>query len=175
MCAEAGQAASLPLALLRAPGAFTLATEPAPVVHVVENPSVMALALRRFGPYCPPLVCTSGWPNSAAIHLIRLLAEHGAALRYHGDFDGEGIRIAAYVFGKTPACPWRMTAADYRTTVTHTPHGLPPGRLTEVPWDPELTTTMADHGTAVVEELVADVLLEDLATAAQPYGVARGH
>ncbi|MFE2558364.1 TIGR02679 family protein [Streptomyces sp. NPDC059352] len=164
-CAEAGQAASLTLAQVRSPGAFTLADRSAPVVHVVENPSIMALALRRFGPSCPPLVCSSGWPNSAAIHLLRLLADHGAALRYHGDFDGEGIRIAAYVLDKTPARPWRMSAADYRDAVARTPDGPPPGRLSEAPWDPELTATMAGHGAAVVEELVADVLLDDLADA----------
>ncbi|MEV0302246.1 DUF2399 domain-containing protein [Streptomyces prasinus] len=36
----------------------------------MENPSILALAVRSFGPDCPPLVCTSGWPNSAAIHLL---------------------------------------------------------------------------------------------------------
>ncbi|MFK4269825.1 TIGR02679 family protein [Streptomyces milbemycinicus] len=163
VCAEAGQAASLTLAQLRAPGEFTLAAAPAPVVHAVENPSILSLAVRRFGPRCPPLVCTSGWPNSAAIHLLRLLADHGATLRYHGDFDGEGIRIAAYVLDKTPARPWRMSAADYRAAVTRTPQGPRPGRLTEAPWDPELTHAMTEHGSAVVEELVADVLLNDLA------------
>ncbi|WP_275298641.1 DUF2399 domain-containing protein [Streptomyces sp. 769] len=137
----------------------------------MENPSVLALALRRFGPSFPPLVCTSGWPNSAAIQLLRLLADHDAALRYHGDFDGEGIRIAAYVLDKTPARPWRMTAADYRAAAARTPHGPPPGRLTPAPWDPELTTAMAQHGIAVVEELIADVLLEDLTDATRP---ARG-
>ncbi|MFI1361072.1 TIGR02679 family protein [Streptomyces sp. NPDC020898] len=162
VCAEAGQAASLTLAQLRSPGGFALAVDPAPVVHAVENPSLLALAVRRFGPDCPPLVCTSGWPNSAAIHLLRLLADHGATLRYHGDFDGEGIRIAAYLLDKTPARPWRMTAADYRAAVSRTPNGPHPGRLTEAPWDPELTRAMTEQGTAVVEELVADVLLADL-------------
>ncbi|MGW6025339.1 DUF2399 domain-containing protein [Streptomyces sp. NPDC055099] len=133
-----------------------------PVVHAVENPSILALAVHRFGPDCPPLVCTSGRPNSAAIHLLRLLADHGAFLRYHGDFDGEGIRIAAYLLDKTPARPWRMSATDYRAAVARTPHGPEPGRLTEAPWDPELTRAMAEHGTAVVEELVADVLSADL-------------
>jgi uncharacterized protein (TIGR02679 family) len=94
---------------------------------------------------------------------LRLLAENCAVLRHHGDFDGEGIRIAAYVLAKTPARPWRMTAADYRAAVSRNPHGPQPGRLTEAPWDPELTRSMTEHGTAVVEELVADVLLEDLA------------
>ncbi|MEU3349224.1 DUF2399 domain-containing protein [Streptomyces sp. NPDC006700] len=108
-------------------------------------------------------MCTSGWPNSAAIHLLRLLADQGAILRCHGDFDGEGIRITAHLLDKTPARPWRMTAADYRAASARTPHGPEPGRLTEAPWDPELTRAMTDRGTAVVEELVADVLLADLA------------
>ncbi|MET7909643.1 TIGR02679 family protein [Streptomyces avermitilis] len=165
VCAEVGQAASLTLAQLRAPGEFTLASDSPPVVHAVENPSILALALRRFGPDCPPLVCTSGWPNSAAIRCLRLLADRGAVLRYHGDFDGEGIRIAAYLLDKTPARPWRMTAVDYRAAAARTSHGPEPGRLTEAPWDPELTRAMAEHGTAVVEELVADVLLADLVEA----------
>ncbi|MFI8306383.1 TIGR02679 family protein [Streptomyces sp. NPDC085927] len=166
-CAEAGQATSLTLAHVRHPGEFILSDAPVPVVHVVENPSILALALRRFGPCCPPLVCTSGWPNSAAIQFLRMLADHGAALRYHGDFDGEGIRIAAYVLDKTSACPWRMTAADYRAAVARNPRGPQPGRITEAPWDLELAGAMAEHGTAVVEELVAELLLEDLAGMAQ--------
>ncbi|WP_435612811.1 TIGR02679 family protein [Streptomyces sp. bgisy159] len=166
-CAEAGQAACLTLAHVRYPGEFILSAAPVPVVHVVENPSVLALALRRFGPCCPPLVCTSGWPNSAAIQLLRMLADHGAALRYHGDFDGEGVRIAAYVLDKTPARPWRMTAADYRAAVALNPGGPQPGRITQAPWDLDLADDMAEHGVAVVEELVAEVLLKDLAGAAQ--------
>ncbi|MEV1007586.1 TIGR02679 family protein [Streptomyces sp. NPDC049881] len=165
-CAEDGQAASLTLGHVRNAGEFTLPTAPeapAPVVHVVENPSILALALRRFGPRCPPLVCTSGWPNSAAIQLLRLLADRGATLRYHGDFDGEGIRIAAYVLDKTPARPWRMSAADYRAAVMSHPVGPRPGRVTAAPWDAELAGAMSAHGTSVVEELVAPVLLGDLA------------
>ncbi|MFE3070698.1 TIGR02679 family protein [Streptomyces sp. NPDC059247] len=168
LCAEAGQAASLTLAHVRNPGEVSLpAVLAPPIVHVVENPSILALALRRFGSNCPPLVCTSGWPNSAAVQLLRLLADHGAALRYHGDFDGEGIRIAAYVMEKTGAHPWRMTAADYRSAIVRNAHGPQPGRITGAPWDPELAEAMAEHDIAVVEELVADVLLEDLAAAAR--------
>jgi uncharacterized protein (TIGR02679 family) len=166
-CTEAGQAVSLTLAHVRNPGELTLPVAPVPVVHIVENPSVLALALRRFGPRCPPLVCTSGWPNSAAIQFLRMLADHGTALRYHGDFDGEGIRIAAYVLDKTSARPWRMTAADYRAAAARNPCGPRPGRITEAPWDTELAEAMAECGTAVVEELVADELLEDLAGMAQ--------
>ncbi|WP_338053985.1 TIGR02679 family protein [Streptomyces spiramenti] len=164
-CAEAGQAASVTLAQLRAPGDFALPPGSAALVHVVENPSILALAVRRFGRDCPPLVCTSGWPNGAAVALLRLLAERGAALRYHGDLDGEGVRIAAHLFDRTAARPWRMAVGDYRAAVARAGHGPPPGRLTEAPWDPVLTSAMAEHGIAVVEEMVADVLLTDLAEA----------
>jgi uncharacterized protein (TIGR02679 family) len=170
-CSQAGHAASLTLAQLRDPGDLQLHAGP---VHITENPSVMALALRRFGTACPPLACTSGWPNSAAVHLLRLLADHGAALRYHGDFDGEGIRIAAYVLDKTPAAPWRMTAADYRDALTRTAHGPTVGRLTVAPWDPALTEAMAEHSTAVLEETVADLLLDDLASVGAPNHETRG-
>lgn len=130
---------------------------------VTENPSVLALALRRFGRQCPPLVCTSGWPNTAVIHLLRRLADDGASLRYHGDFDGEGIRIAAHVLAKTGAAPWRMAIDDYRAAVPRVPSGPDPGRLTPAPWDRALVDSMAELRTAVVEEVVADLLLDDLA------------
>jgi uncharacterized protein (TIGR02679 family) len=160
LSAAEGHATSLTLAQLRAAG--TLAVEAGTAVHAVENPSVLALALARFGPTCPPLLCTSGWPNSAAIRLLRMLGGAGAAVRYHGDLDGEGVRIAAYVIAKTAATPWRMSAIDYRAAVRET--GRPAGRVTDAPWDAELGPLMRDLGVAVFEEQVADQLLEDMAT-----------
>jgi hypothetical protein len=47
------------------------------------------------GTECPPLVATSGWPNSARMLLVRHLASAGGTLDYHGDLDGEGARTAA--------------------------------------------------------------------------------
>ncbi|MFE5584037.1 TIGR02679 family protein [Kitasatospora sp. NPDC056531] len=160
ICADAGHPVSLTLAQLRTPGDCT---GPAGPVHITENPSVLALSLRRFGHHCPPLVCTSGWPNTAVIHLLRRLADDGASLRYHGDFDGEGIRIAAHVLAKTGAVPWRMAAADYRAVAPRVPSGPDPGRLTPAPWDRALVDSMAELRTTVVEEVVADLLLDDLA------------
>ncbi|MEV7603358.1 TIGR02679 family protein [Kitasatospora sp. NPDC089797] len=160
ICADAGHPVSLTLAQLRSPGGLAVPARP---VHITENPSVLALALRRFGRHCPPLVCTAGWPNTAVIHLLRRLAEDGASLRYHGDFDGEGIRIAAHVMAKTDAAPWRMAVGDYRAAAPRVPTGPDPGRLTPAPWDGELVDAMAALRTAVVEEVVADLLLDDLA------------
>lgn len=155
----AGQAAAVTLAQLQAEPPLAIPGDP--VVHVVENPSVLAMAVRRFGPAGPPLVCTAGWPNTAAITLLRGLRAGGAPLRYHGDFDGEGLRIAAYVIDRAGATPWRMSTADYLAAATE--HGPPPGRLTDAPWDPQLAAALAERGTAVPEERVAAVLLDDLA------------
>lgn len=160
ICAEAGHASSLTLAQLRATDSLALTARR---VHIVENPSLVAMALRRFGTDCPPLVCTSGWPNTTVIHLLRLLADHGAELHYHGDFDGEGIRIAAHILARTRASPWRMTEQDYRIGAARVASGGPqPGRLTPAPWDPALAPAMEELGAAVMEEVVADLLLDDL-------------
>ncbi len=159
ICADAGMGVSLTLAQLRVAGDVQLTTD---VVHVTENPSVLALALQRFGTRCPTLVCTSGWPNSAVILLLRHLASAGVSLRYHGDFDGEGIRIAAYVLSKTSARPWRMLATDYLAAATAATAGPELGRLTPAPWDPDLVGAMTEQGIAVAEETVAPALLDDL-------------
>ncbi|MGJ7907857.1 TIGR02679 family protein [Actinopolyspora sp. H202] len=117
---EDGQAVALTPAQLRdgdresgVQGGGIVPAEGVTEVYVVENPAVLTLALRRFGSRCPPMVCVSGWPNSAAILLLRELAAHGVIPRYHGDFDGEGLRITAHLVERVGARPWRMFAADY--------------------------------------------------------------
>ncbi|TDD55627.1 TIGR02679 family protein [Saccharopolyspora elongata] len=160
---DAGHAAVVTLAQLRDFGPPRGAT----VVHVVENPAMVAMATARFRSQCPPLVTTSGWPNSAAIHLLRRLAESGAQVRYHGDFDGEGVRIAAHVVARTGAQPWAMSAADYLAAVR--PGRPDPGNITDAPWDPELSEAMRGHRATVSEEHVAEQLLTDLAAFRGPH------
>lgn len=154
VCADAGQAAALTLGQLRSARWTKLPTE----VWVFENPSVLALALSRFGGGCPPMVCTSGWPSSAGMVLLQLLSPT-CRLYYHGDFDGEGLRIAANVLARTGATPWRMTAADYRAGLGE---GPPVGRVTEAPWDSDLAAALRESGVAVTEERVAAGLLDAL-------------
>ncbi|MCE7003922.1 TIGR02679 family protein [Kibdelosporangium philippinense] len=149
--ARAGHAAVLTLQQVRAG-----VSDPGPDVWVVENPSVLAMALARFTNRCPPMVCTSGWPSAAAMALLRRLT---ARLHYHGDFDGDGLRIAAYVVARTGALPWRMTSADYLAGVSD---GPPVGRVTPVPWDPDLAGHLVRHGRTLAEERVAPKLLDEL-------------
>ncbi|ATY16806.1 TIGR02679 family protein [Amycolatopsis sp. AA4] len=155
VCRAAGTAAVLTLQQLRG---SKLASAPS-TVWVFENPSVLALALARFGSSCPPLVCTSGWPSSAGVALLKRLTQIGTNLYYHGDFDGDGLRIAANVVARTGAKPWRMTSADYLAAVADGPAA---GRVTPVPWDPELAVHLAEQGKTVPEERVADSLLDEI-------------
>ncbi len=140
----------------------TLLVDPKPV-FVTENPSVVAMATNRLEDSSSPLVCVEGYPNSAALALLDLLASAGCNLHYHGDFDWDGLRIGASIIGRYSASSWRFSAVDYRQAATHggvelgTAAGTP-----ETPWSPELPTAMVDHGVAVFEEQVLDHLLDDL-------------
>ncbi len=169
-CTEAGHAVTLTLAQLRATELHAAPKR----VWVVENPSIIAMALREFGTTCPPIVCTSGWPNTAVVLLLRGMTALGTRLHYHGDFDGEGLRIAAYVMEKTGARPWRMTTGDYLRGLRPGAQAPAPGRVTEAPWDPDLAGTILAHDQAVVEESVATDLLADLARHAAS-GNTSGH
>lgn len=157
--ANAGEPAVLTLRQLtrHPPG-----TAPA-VVHVCENPAVLATAADTLGTACPPLVCLQGQPSAAALTLLRHLHAHGTTLRYHGDFDWGGLRIASALLRRVPWHPWRYTAAHYRSAVAATPLASPlVGTPTIAAWDPELPAALTGLGVRIEEEAVLDDLLADL-------------
>jgi uncharacterized protein (TIGR02679 family) len=133
-------------------------------VYVCENPNLLAIAADRLGPRCSPVVCTDGMPAAAQNRLLSQLAQAGARLLYHGDFDWPGLRIGNYMMREFGAQPWQFTAADYVAAVLKSPR---PGRQLDgvealASWDAELASTMRGHQLAVAEESVADSLLLDL-------------
>ncbi|WP_280311110.1 TIGR02679 family protein [Nocardia abscessus] len=156
-CASRGLAAVLTLQQIRCQ---PQPAEAAGLVWIVENPSILAMALGRFGDRCPPIICTAGWPSSACVQLLERLAGAGSELRYHGDLDGEGLRIAANIVARFGAMPWRMTSADYLSAVGAS--GPAVGRVTPVPWDGDLSEHLRRTGLAVPEERVVDRLLMDI-------------
>lgn len=130
-------------------------------VFVCENPVVVSAAADRLGAHCALLVCTSGQPGVAAVHLLRQLADAGAELYYHGDFDWGGVRIGNTVFERLPVKPWRFESADYRAVAEH---GQPlSGTPVAARWDRGLAAEMRAAQVAVEEEHVLDDLLDDLA------------
>lgn len=129
-------------------------------IFVCENPVVVATAADHLGPSCPPLVCTSGQPSAAVMHLLRLIVSARGTLRYHGDFDWGGIRIANVLHDRVPFTPWRFDTASYLAAGDV---GRPlTGTPVEARWDPVLTTTMHQTGRRIEEELVLEYLLDDL-------------
>jgi uncharacterized protein (TIGR02679 family) len=87
-------------------------------------------------------------------------------LRYHGDFDWGGLRIAAGLYARLPWLPWRYGSTDYLDACARWP-GTPEliGNPALSPWDPDLASALAVEGRRIEEELVLDDLLHDLATA----------
>ncbi|HEX3130874.1 MAG TPA: TIGR02679 family protein [Thermoanaerobaculia bacterium] len=155
--AEAGEPVRLTLRQLVG---WDCAVPSTPRVYVCENPVVVAAAADRLGAACPPLVCLEGYPNQAALTLLRRLARY-TELHYHGDFDWDGLRIANRLLETVPFRPWRFTAADYQAAPKEGPSLR--DRPVEAAWDPDLAPAMAQAGVAVEEEAVLDELLGDLA------------
>jgi uncharacterized protein (TIGR02679 family) len=132
-------------------------------VFVCENPVVVAEAADQLGASASPLVCTSGHPGAAVMALLRAAVPAGATLRYHGDFDWGGLRVANVVFGRVPCAPWRFDAAAYRSAVAAGSGRALTGAPAEAAWDADLGAAMRAAGRAVEEERVVDDLLGDLA------------
>jgi len=130
-------------------------------VFVCENPSVVDAAARELGEACAPLVCVQGQPSFAADLLLSSIASAG--IRYHGDFDWGGLRIANRIHERHGFKPWRFTAVDLASV---TESGEP---LTGVPvdarWDESLRPELFHRGTRLEEEQVIRALLDDLAKA----------
>jgi uncharacterized protein (TIGR02679 family) len=147
--------------LLRAPPLWDVSGR---IVHVCENPNLVAIAADRLGERCVPLVCTDGMPAAAQRTLLCQLAQAGAHLRYHGDFDWPGLRIANHVMREHGAEPWRFGVDDYLAAIRNIPHAAPSldGPAVAASWDTALTAAMAQLRVAIAEEAVADGLLEDL-------------
>lgn len=133
-------------------------------VFVCENPSVVSMAADALAGRSAPVVCTHGQPSTAVAVLLDLLVGAGAGLRYHGDFDWGGLRIAAGVLARWPATPWRFGARAYREAVGAGLGGraLDATRAVSSPWDPALSEAMVEVGVAVEEEAVVDQLLIEL-------------
>jgi uncharacterized protein (TIGR02679 family) len=130
-------------------------------VYVCENPTVVAEAANVLGASSAPLVCASGHPAGAAVLLLRSLAESGALLRYHGDFDWPGLSIANGIVARFGARPWRFDAAAYCAAAQCGGSALR-GHRVEATWDPELSETMVAVGRKIEEEQVLAALLSDL-------------
>ncbi len=131
-------------------------------VFVCENPTIISLAANQLGKNCPPLICGNGEPRASVRLLIRQLKKGGSRIWYHGDFDWPGVSIASRVFLELGAAPWLFDTSAY-LQATQRQGRLLVGKSVATPWSPSLAETMTNKGCAFDEELLADILLSDLA------------
>lgn len=131
-----------------------------PEVFVCENPTVVDVAANRLGSACRPLICIDGQPKTASRLLLDSLAKAGMKLRYHGDFDWDGIRIGNTIVRRHGATSWRFNTSDY-AAAPETQFALKGIRVT-AEWDTKLAPVMEHVGKCVHEEHVLSDLLVDL-------------
>lgn len=132
-------------------------------VWACENPSVLAAAARL----AVPVVCVEGQLSVAGERLIASLTNHGARVRYHGDFGCGGITIANAVIGRLGAEPWRMHAQDHAEALALVRRDEVEllelkGAVPAATWDPDLAPAITEAGVEVEEEALLDLLLADL-------------
>lgn len=58
-------------------------------------------AIEQLGKGCQPLVCLSGFPNSAVEYLLLGLGFCGANVKIHTDHDPSGRSISGMLFNRT--------------------------------------------------------------------------
>ncbi|RLL70024.1 DUF2399 domain-containing protein [Streptomyces sp. Z26] len=133
------------------------------VLTVVENPSVLEAAMACDSP--GPLACTCGQLGSVDHTLLQLAVDQGIHLRYSGDLDGSGLRIAEYVartYGAELVAMDASTVQDAGPEPSSVPLGPAPGTGEETVWD-----ALRAGGRAVFQEHDA-VLRQVLGQPASP-------
>ena len=132
---------------------------PTSPVFVCENPSIVDAAARELAADSPPIVCIQGQPSLAAVVLLRAVASAG--IRYHGDFDWGGLRIANRVHELFGFEPWRYSASDLDESA-HVPGTDLKGSPVDARWDAAIRPALERRGSRLEEEQVIDQLLADL-------------
>ena len=129
----------------------------------MENPRLVEAAAQRNLPAC--VVASNGNPTTAVTTLLRQLAESGAPVWFHTDFDQAGFRIGNLWY-RNGYHPWMMAHADYVSAVREDEKaglgllvGNDPGSCGDTPWDPELRRAYQNRCVEVHEELLVDSVL----------------
>ncbi len=136
-------------------------------VFIVENSGVFTALLDACAACQPQLVCLHGQFKLASWALLDRLAQSGAVFHYAGDFDPEGLQMAAKLLRRYPgrAALWRMAVTDYL-------RALPSVAINQVrlkklaslqtPELDPLAELIAAKGLVAYQEGILDLLAEDI-------------
>jgi uncharacterized protein (TIGR02679 family) len=142
-------------------------------IYLFENPQVfeeVVDALQKSTSPHPTLLSTSGWPSAAAIRLLDTLLKTDPTLCYHysGDFDVQGLRIAAHLQRRYPHNPllWHFTPEAYLAALHERGGALSQGEIESLRSLPEafapLVAAMAERGMRAYQERVLPLLVGDV-------------
>jgi uncharacterized protein (TIGR02679 family) len=142
-------------------------------IYLFENPQVfeeVVDALQKNASPHPTLLCTSGWPSAAAIRLLDTLLETESTLRYHysGDFDVQGLRIAAHLQRRYPRnlVLWHFTPDAYLSALHERGGMLSQEEVDSLRHLPDvfapLVAVMVEQGQRAYQESVLPLLVGDV-------------
>ena len=148
-------------------------SSPSGRAYLVENQMVFSQLCDQSERFHSPLICTSGQPQVAVLRLLDFLVSSGTQLYYSGDFDTEGLAIAARLMERFPALlhPWHMGTEDYlraRSGVKLSESRLQPLQDMTVPELIPTACAIFTQKCAGYQELLLPSLLDDLTTAPSP-------
>lgn len=149
-------------------------------VYLFENPQVFEVVVdtlcegnRREAGHAralPTLVCTSGWPSAASMLLLRKLGQASSNVTFHysGDFDLQGLRIAAHLLARYPhRCRlWRFDPVSYDAALHASAADLEVHEKDRLDLLPDLlsplSTAMREKGKKAYQEGIVALLIEDI-------------
>lgn len=136
-------------------------------VYVVENQMVFSHLCEALAGREAALVCTSGQIKTASLILLDLLVRSGCQIRYSGDFDPEGLGIAARILSRYPdsSSLWCMTRADYERALSDqefSERRLRELEAVDVPCLEEVKRAMIREKRAGYQEQLLEKMLEEI-------------
>ncbi len=151
---------------------WQIALPASPDIYIFENPQVFEAVISSLNSDIPlpTLICTSGWPSTAAMKLLNLLITQSPDnhLHYSGDFDLKGLQIASYLITRYPnQChPWRFDADAYSVALQAGGSLARANELSMLQTLPEifapLIAAMQEHKNWAYQEGIVHLLTKDV-------------
>ncbi len=150
---------------------ITHITAPMNKVYIIENPAVFTALLQSVRAYNTPcrrvaLICTSGQLNTSSYMILDKLYASTTTLYYNGDFDPEGLQIAAKLkkrYGESLVL-WHYEVHDYLKVKGEVSikERLSKLQSIEEPQLKNIIECLQKEGVAGYQELLVEELIKDM-------------
>lgn len=150
-------------------------------VYLFENPPVFEVVVdtltselqersEKTRKALPTLICTSGWPSVATIQILNNISNASPHVTFHysGDFDLQGLRIAAHLLSRYPQhCQlWHFDPISYFAAMHISSADLEASDIAGLYTLPSsfapLIAAMQEKGKKAYQEGIVSLLIEDI-------------